>query len=110
MPLYEYRCSSCGERVEVLQHVGDPPLTECRVCGGAMEKLLSAPALQFRGSGWYITDYARKGNGNGSARPGEGSADKAPAEAAKPAASDPAKSASGDAAKATSSSATTPTT
>lgn len=75
-----------------------------------MEKLLSAPALQFRGSGWYITDYARKGNGNGSTSPREGSADKAPAEAAKSAASDAAKPASGDAAKATPSTATTPTT
>lgn len=66
MPLYEYRCTGCGEQVEVLQHIGDAPLSVCARCGGTMEKLLSAPALQFRGSGWYVTDYARKGNGNGS--------------------------------------------
>lgn len=64
MPLYEYRCTECGESVEVLQRVGEPPVSECPRCGGSMTKLLSAPALQFRGSGWYLTDYARKGNGS----------------------------------------------
>lgn len=110
MPLYEYRCSSCGERVEVLQHVGDPPLTECPHCGGGMEKLLSAPALQFRGSGWYITDYARKGNGNGSTSAGKDTSPKAPAEATTPAANAAAKPASGDAAQPASSPTTSSTT
>lgn len=59
MPLYEYRCSNCGEMVEVLQRSGDPPPAECSRCGGPMLKVLSAPALQFKGSGWYVTDYAR---------------------------------------------------
>lgn len=65
MPLYEYRCLDCGENVEVIQKLSDAPLTQCEYCGGTLEKLLSAPAIQFKGSGWYITDYARK-NGAGS--------------------------------------------
>jgi putative FmdB family regulatory protein len=60
MPLYEYRCTQCFRRVEVIQKVGDPPLEKCRVCGGAMKKVISSPAIQFKGTGWYITDYARK--------------------------------------------------
>jgi putative FmdB family regulatory protein len=61
MPLYEYRCTSCGERIEVLQHLGEAWLTECPNCRGALERLISAPALQFKGSGFYITDYGRGG-------------------------------------------------
>lgn len=61
MPLYEYRCQSCGEVSEVLQRMDDAPLSECSHCGGALQKLASAPALQFKGSGWYVTDYARAG-------------------------------------------------
>ncbi len=60
MPLYEYRCTQCFRRVEIIQKVGDPPLEKCLVCGGAMKKVISSPAIQFKGSGWYITDYARK--------------------------------------------------
>jgi putative FmdB family regulatory protein len=60
MPLYEYRCTQCFRRVEIIQKVGDPPLEKCKVCGGAMKKVISSPAIQFKGSGWYITDYARK--------------------------------------------------
>ena len=60
MPLYEYRCTQCFRRVEIIQKVGDPPLEKCQVCGGAMKKVISSPAIQFKGSGWYITDYARK--------------------------------------------------
>lgn len=88
MPLYEYRCTGCGERVEILQHVGDAPLAACARCGGTMEKLLSAPALQFRGSGWYVTDYAGKGNGNGSSTHAGSTAPatEKPAETGKPAA------------------------
>lgn len=64
MPLYEYECQSCGKRIEALQRVGDPPLATCS-CGdeGKLKKLISAPAFQFKGDGWYVTDYARKGNG-----------------------------------------------
>ncbi len=60
MPLYEYRCTQCFRRVEIIQKVGGPPLEKCQVCGGAMKKVISSPAIQFKGSGWYITDYAKK--------------------------------------------------
>jgi len=62
MPLYEYECQSCGEHVERIQRVDDAPLSECPKCGGPLRRLLGVPALQFKGSGWYVTDY---GNGNG---------------------------------------------
>lgn len=64
MPIYEYQCEACGERVELLQRFEDPPPAACAHCGGAMRKLLSAPAFQFKGSGWYVTDYAGKSGGN----------------------------------------------
>lgn len=60
MPLYEYQCVQCNERVEIIQRLSDPPHSECGKCGGEMKKLLSAPAIQFKGSGWYKTDYATK--------------------------------------------------
>ena len=58
MPLYEYQCQACGERVEVIQRLSDPPYSHCPKCGGDMKKLLSAPAIQFKGSGFYKTDYS----------------------------------------------------
>ncbi len=61
MPLYEYECTECGHRTELLQRHGDPPLDKCPECGGAVRKLFSAPAVQFKGTGWYVTDYADKG-------------------------------------------------
>lgn len=60
MPLYEYQCTQCSERVEIIQRLSDPPYSHCPKCGGDMKKLLSAPAIQFKGSGWYKTDYASK--------------------------------------------------
>ncbi len=60
MPIYEYECTQCGCRTEVVQKVGDPPLRTCTKCGGALKKLISSAAIQFKGSGWYITDYAKK--------------------------------------------------
>ena len=60
MPLYEYQCQACGRRLERIQKFSDPPLEVCPFCGGRLEKLLSSPAIQFKGSGWYVTDYARK--------------------------------------------------
>lgn len=60
MPLYEYRCTKCGSRIEVLHKVNERPRQTCQNCGGRLEKILSAPAIQFKGSGWYITDYASK--------------------------------------------------
>lgn len=61
MPLYEYECQECGHRFEMLQKVADSPLKVCVKCKGKVERLLSSPAIQFKGSGWYITDYARQG-------------------------------------------------
>jgi putative FmdB family regulatory protein len=61
MPLYEYKCKKCGHRFEKIQKFSDPPVKKCPECGGAVEQLLSAPAVQFKGSGWYVTDYAKKG-------------------------------------------------
>ena len=60
MPLYEYQCKKCGHRFEEIRKFSDKHLTKCRECGGALEQVLSAPAVQFKGSGWYVTDYAKK--------------------------------------------------
>lgn len=62
MPLYEYQCESCGERFEVMQKFADAPVTLHEKCGGAVRRLLSVPALQFKGSGFYINDYAKSGS------------------------------------------------
>jgi putative FmdB family regulatory protein len=74
MPLYEYECLACGERSEILQRFSDPPLAACPKCGGEVKKLLSSPAFQFKGTGWYATDYAgKKGDGRSGGKDGEGS-------------------------------------
>src|SRR5215813_467828 len=65
MPLYEYRCVDCDHQFEVIQKFSDPPVEKCPKCGGPVRKLMSSPAIQFKGSGWYITDYARKGSTGG---------------------------------------------
>ena len=59
MPLYEYQCETCGHRFERIQKFSDPPVETCPLDGGPVKKLLSSPAIQFKGSGWYITDYAK---------------------------------------------------
>jgi putative FmdB family regulatory protein len=72
VPLYEYQCTKCEYRFERIQKFSDPPVSECPRCAGTVSQLLSAPAIQFKGSGWYVTDYAKKsgspstasGNGN----------------------------------------------
>jgi putative FmdB family regulatory protein len=71
MPLYEYECEQCATRFEVIQKFSDPPAQACPSCGGSVRKLLSSPAIQFKGSGWYITDYARKGNSAPAGKTGE---------------------------------------
>ena len=63
MPLYEYQCESCAHRFERIQKFSDPPVETCPQCGGAVRKLLSSPAIQFKGSGFYITDYGKGGSG-----------------------------------------------
>ena len=60
VPLYEYQCKSCHRLTERIQKFSDPPLTQCPHCGGELEQLISAPAVQFKGAGWYVTDYAKK--------------------------------------------------
>jgi putative FmdB family regulatory protein len=60
MPIYEYECAECGKHFDEIQKFSDEPLTQCKFCGGPVRKLLGAPALQFKGTGWYITDYAGK--------------------------------------------------
>jgi putative FmdB family regulatory protein len=60
MPLYEYQCDVCANRFERIQKFSDPPIASCPSCEGAVRKLPSSPAIQFKGSGWYITDYAKK--------------------------------------------------
>ncbi len=66
MPLYEYQCKKCHSLTERIQKFSDPPLAICPHCGGELEQLLSAPAVQFKGSGWYVTDYAKKSSSKGS--------------------------------------------
>src|SRR5215831_9222229 len=60
MPLYEYECDACGHRFEKIQKFSDAPVGTCPECGGTVHKVLSSPAIQFKGSGWYITDYAKR--------------------------------------------------
>ena len=60
MPLYEYQCDACGRRFELIRKFSDPPVETCPHCGGPVHKLFSSPAIQFKGSGFYITDYAKK--------------------------------------------------
>ena len=64
MPIYEYKCEGCGETFEVIQKFADEPLAVHEKCGGHVHRLMSAPAFQFKGTGWYVTDYA-KGNASG---------------------------------------------
>jgi len=66
MPLYEYLCNKCGHRFERIQRFSDPMVKKCPECGGKVEQVISAPAVQFKGSGWYVTDYAKKSSSGGS--------------------------------------------
>ena len=67
MPIYEYQCKECSERLEIIQRFSDAPVTHCPQCGGAMKKLPSSPAIQFKGSGFYKTDYASASAKSGAA-------------------------------------------
>ncbi len=69
MPLYEYKCRSCGAVFEVIQKFSDRPLRVHENCGGELQRLISPAVLQFKGTGWYVTDYARKGNGGKASSP-----------------------------------------
>jgi putative FmdB family regulatory protein len=77
VPLYEYKCLKCGRRTEKIETVAGPHLKKCPHCGGKVEALISAPAIQFKGSGWYVTDYAgKKSGGNDGGKEDKSSADK----------------------------------
>jgi putative FmdB family regulatory protein len=71
VPIYEYVCSSCQQQFEVRQKVSDPPVSTCGRCGGTVTKLISSPAIMFKGSGWYVTDYSDKLKPPASGEPGE---------------------------------------
>jgi putative FmdB family regulatory protein len=68
MPLYEYKCQSCGEKFEVIQKFSDTPLTVHEKCGGPVERLISTSALKFKGTGWYVTDYGGSGKSSGNGK------------------------------------------
>ena len=68
MPLYEYQCEACHARFEKIQKFSDPLVEVCPSCGGKVNKLLSSPAIQFKGTGWYITDYAKKSSTDGGSK------------------------------------------
>ncbi len=82
MPLYEYQCKKCKHQFEKIQKFSDRLVKKCPKCGGPVEQLLSAPAVQFKGSGWYVTDYARKGSSPESGSKEAGSGDGASAKTA----------------------------
>jgi putative FmdB family regulatory protein len=92
MPLYEYRCEACGRKTEVLQKLHEAPLTVCPDCGGVLRKQVSAPAFQFKGTGWYVTDYGRSSESE------RGKSADSDSKSAEPAKSDsaPAPAAGGD--------------
>jgi putative regulatory protein, FmdB family len=71
MPLYEYQCKKCGHRFEKIQKFSDKMVKKCPDCGGPVEQMISAPAVQFKGSGWYVTDYAKKPSSPGSGNSGD---------------------------------------
>ena len=74
VPLYEYECRKCGRKTERIEKVSGPHLSKCPHCGGQVEQLLAAPAIQFKGSGWYVTDYAGKGGSSAAEATAEKSA------------------------------------
>ena len=92
MPIYEYSCKKCGKTIEVIQKFNDPALKKHEGCGGALTKLISASGFQFKGTGWYVTDYAKK-SGAPSSESGDSPSktDSAAKETAAPAATKPAK-------------------
>ena len=114
MPLYEYQCNVCSRRFELIQKFSDPLASECPTCGGSVRKLLSSAAIQFKGTGWYVTDYARKGqtdaptgkDGAGEATPSSASGS---TDTSKDSGSAPSSDASKDSGSAPSSSAKTKT-
>jgi putative FmdB family regulatory protein len=93
VPIYEYKCSKCGKVFEIIQKISDEPLRRCKFCDGKVDRLISNTSFQLKGSGWYLTDYARKSESSSSpdseakagekAKPGEKPPDSAPSTPAK---------------------------
>ncbi|MFQ5598749.1 MAG: FmdB family zinc ribbon protein [Nitrospiria bacterium] len=84
MPIYEYECGDCNKKTEIMQKITDPPLSVCPDCNGPMQKIVSPAGLHFKGSGWYITDYAKKNgqpptNSKGEKKPDTPAASEVPA-------------------------------
>lgn len=99
MPIYEYKCQKCGDVFDVKQKFSDEPLKTHEECGGEVERLISAPAIQFKGSGWYITDYARKKDNGGSSKSSDKSSGESTTKAAETKSSDSAATTSSTPAK-----------
>jgi len=76
MPLYEYQCKKCHHRFEKIQKFSDKPIKKCPDCGGPVEQMISAPAVQFKGSGWYVNDYAKKSSASSPSSDGDSSSSK----------------------------------
>lgn len=89
MPLYEYECKKCHHRFERIQKFSDPHVKKCPKCGGPIEQVISAPAVQFKGSGWYVTDYAKKSSTGSASSSSNG--DSASSKDAKPKSEDSSK-------------------
>ena len=95
MPLYEYECFLCGERFERIQRVSDPPVKKCPSCAGSVRRLLGVPALQFKGSGWYVTDYGR-GSAQSTAADGRNKAEAESSDSSSKTSSDSSNSSASD--------------
>ena len=91
MPIYEYSCQKCGARLEVMQKITDKPLKRCKNCGGKLEKEWSTTSFQFKGTGWYVTDYAAKKAGAGEKETVKGAATEAKSDGATDGATDAVK-------------------
>ena len=105
MPLYEYQCPKCGT-FELIRKFSDDPVTECPTCGSPVQKLASAPAFHLKGTGWYVTDYAKKGSGESGSKAGKAKSEEAKSSESKPSESKASESKSDS--KSTSTPAVTP--
>jgi putative FmdB family regulatory protein len=99
VPLYEYECKQCGHRFEKIMKFSDDPIKVCPKCGGEVEQMVSAPAVQFKGSGWYVTDYAKKSGGATPAKTGSSGDSSATGSESKPESKSDTSAPAGDSAK-----------
>jgi putative FmdB family regulatory protein len=91
VPLYEYECTKCHRRTEKIERASGPHLKKCPHCGGKVEQVLAPPAIQFKGSGWYVTDYAGKKSATGNSTPADGGSESSKESTKEPAKETPAK-------------------